>query len=116
MGDTYRAEQAGAMGPNAHAENMTFNQVWNQNSSKIDLPQLASELAALRSEMLKEAKEPEDYAKSAPSHLLKPQPNKMMDPKALEFLSKAGTWALDVATKIRVTIAAAALKESMGIK
>ena len=36
--------------------------------------------------------------------------------KALEYLSKTGKWVLDVATKIGTTVAAAAIKESLGIK
>jgi hypothetical protein len=36
-------------------------------------------------------------------------------PKALEYLSKAGTWALDKATKISVPVATAALKAALGL-
>jgi hypothetical protein len=41
--------QIGAVGPKAHAHDMTFQQVWSQSS--IDLPQLAEELKRLRTAM-----------------------------------------------------------------
>jgi hypothetical protein len=39
MGDTYNTGQAGAVGPKAHAHDMTFQQV--QNQAALDLPRLA---------------------------------------------------------------------------
>lgn len=114
MGDSYSAGQAGAMGPNAHAENMTFNQIWNQSSGKINLPDLAKELGILRAEMLKEAKEPQDYSDIGNLSTAETAAQQGDGPKALQHLAKAGKWALDVATKIGVAVAAAAIKESMG--
>jgi hypothetical protein len=34
MGDKYVVSQAGAVGPEAHAHDMTFNQIWNQVEEK----------------------------------------------------------------------------------
>ena len=49
MGDQYNVSgQAGAVGPNAHAHDMSFQQLWNKASSEIDLSKLASELRELR--------------------------------------------------------------------
>ena len=47
-GDRYSAGQAGAIGPGAHAHHMTFQQIWNQSASEIDLSLLARELSTLR--------------------------------------------------------------------
>jgi hypothetical protein len=59
MGDMYSTGQAGAVGPGAHARDMTFNQIWNQVEGEIDLPRLSEQLALLRQEMNKAATEPE---------------------------------------------------------
>ena len=48
MGDHYQTGQAGAVGPNSRAENNTFQQMWDQRSSDLHLPQLAEELGHLR--------------------------------------------------------------------
>ena len=53
MGDTYQAGQAGAIGPNAHAHDMTLSQTWNRLEGTVDLDQLAEELSKLRQEMKK---------------------------------------------------------------
>ena len=55
MGDQYSAGQAGAMGPHSRASNMTFQQIWQQSQSNIDLETLSDELATLRGAMRKEA-------------------------------------------------------------
>lgn len=52
-GYTFIIGQAGAVGPDAHAHDMTFNQVGDQSAAKIDLPTLARELALLRTALKK---------------------------------------------------------------
>ena len=51
MGDKYKTGQAGAVGPNAHAHDMNFNQIWSEISGSIDTEKLGDELAKLRLEM-----------------------------------------------------------------
>lgn len=113
MGDTYKAGQAGAIGPNAHAHDMTFNQIWNEMQGAIDLTQLANDLSRLRQEMKKEAIEPEQDI--AVSEIAKAeQAAKSGDgPKALQHLKSAGKWAFDVATKIGTSLAVEAIKKTM---
>lgn len=115
MGDKYEIGQAGAVGPGAHAHDMTFNQIWNQVGGDIDLPHLAEELVALRQEMKKEATEPEhDIAIGAIATA--EQMAKTGDgPKTLATLKTAGKWALGVAEKIGVGLAVAAIKSSLGM-
>ena len=49
MGDNYKVSgQAGAVGPNAHAHDMTFNQIVSQMEKSVDLSELAKELSELR--------------------------------------------------------------------
>ncbi len=46
MRDKYDVKgQNGAVGAVAHAHDMTFNQIWNENKTDIDLPALAVELS-----------------------------------------------------------------------
>lgn len=56
MRDVYTAGQAGAMGPNAKAENINFIQVLRDAIGQNSLADLASDLEKLRAAMLTEAK------------------------------------------------------------
>jgi hypothetical protein len=116
MGDDFNISggQQGAVGRNAHAHDMTFNQIWNQNGGSIDLPTLAKDLAILRAELLKEAKEPEHYTAIGAVASAETAAQKGDGPKALEYLKAAGTWTFDVATKVGVSVAAEALKTVIG--
>jgi hypothetical protein len=115
MRDKYTAGQAGAMGPNAHAHDINFNQLWNQLQDSIDLPQLANELSRLRQEMKKEAVAPDndiavsDVAKAE-------QAAKVGDgSKVIEHLRSAGSWALEVGTKVGTELAVKVIKAAIGI-
>lgn len=115
MGDSYSATQVGAMGPGARASNMTFQQVWNQVQGTIDLPQLARELAAIEGVLRSEANEPEHETAIGAIAAAGMAAKQGDGAKTLAYLKKAGSWALDAATKIGTDIAAAAIKSSMGI-
>jgi len=115
MGDKYVTGQAGAVGPNSHAHDMTFSQIWNQVEGTIDLPRLANELGLLRQEMKKEAIEPEQDVAVGAIAAAEQAAKSGNGPKALEFLKSAGKWALDVAEKIGVGVATAAIKSTLGI-
>ena len=114
-GDTFNISggQVGAMGHGAHAHDMTFNQVWNQASQTIDLPALAGELDALRKALRQEATEPEHDVAVANVAMAQKAAKENDGPKAMEYLSTAGKWALDIAAKIGVPIAIEALKSAM---
>jgi len=102
----------GAVGDEAVAHD--FTQVSNQTLGSIDMTALAAELARLRVEARKDAVEPEhDMAVSdiaqAEQAAKEGQPSKVV-----QHLKSAGTWALDVATKIGTSVAVEAIKRSMG--
>jgi uncharacterized protein YjbI with pentapeptide repeats len=112
MGDKYKVEQAGAVGPHAHAHDMTFTQIVNQLEKSVDLSQLAEELSKVRQAMKAEAQEAEhdmavsDVAKAE-------QAAKAKDAsKVVEYLQSAGKWALEIASKIGVPLAIEALKQA----
>ncbi len=115
MGDRYEAGQVGAQGPNAHAHDMTFNQIWQQNKSTLDVGKLAEELSTLRNSMQEEANTAEEFADIGAVASAEIEAQKGDGPKALEALSKAGKWALGAAEKIGVTVATAAIKSTIGI-
>jgi hypothetical protein len=116
MGDQYIVGQAGAVGPGAHAQNMTFTQIGSQIERSIDLSQLADELSKLHQAMKEEATEADhdiavgDVAKAEQAAKAKEAP------KVAEYLKSAGKWALDVATKIGTPLAIEALKQAIIIK
>jgi hypothetical protein len=115
MGDQYNVGQAGAVGPKAHAHDMTFTQMWGQASSSIDLPILASELSRLRSKLKEQATAPEHDVVVGEVALAEAAATKGEGPVVMEHLAKAGKWALEVATKIGVAVATEALRKSLGI-
>jgi hypothetical protein len=115
MGDKYEIKgQVGAVGPGAHAHDMSFNQLWQKASSEIDLIKLAEELEQLRLELRKEATTPEHDASIGEIAAAELAAKDDKGPKALEHLKKAGKWTLVVAEKIGTTVAATALKTALG--
>lgn len=115
MGDIYSAGQVGAQGPNAHADNITFNQIWNQNQDKFDIEILESELSQLRSVLKNEADTPEQLSELGLVANAEIEAKKGNGPKVIEWLSKTGKWTFSVAEKIGVSVASAAIKSSIGL-
>jgi hypothetical protein len=117
MGDTYNVSgQAGAVGPNAHAQDMTFNQIGSRIEQSMDLTALANELEVLRQALKKEATMEEQDIVVADVGKAKKAAEAKDTAKLAEYLKSAGKWAFDVATKIGVSLASEALKHSMGMK
>jgi hypothetical protein len=116
MRDRYTTGQAGAVGPNASAQNMTFNQIWSQVESAIDLPVLAQQLGAVRLEMKKAANdEPEQDLSVAEVAQAEICAKSGDGPGAIEHLRKAGAWALQIATSIGTSVAVSAIKSAIGL-
>ncbi|MER6471076.1 hypothetical protein [Streptomyces collinus] len=114
MGDQYNANgQVGAMGPNAQAHNATFAQVWASQSGSIDLPALASELELLRAAMRREAITPDHDLAVGYVAQAQVEAEGGNGPGALEFLKKAGQWALGLAKQIGVHVAALAISHAI---
>ncbi len=105
--------QAGAIGPNAQAHDMAFNQVWTELEATTDIPKLAMELFQLRQEKRKIAIEPEHDI--AVSEIAKAEQAAKAGngSKTVAHLESAGKWALDIATKIGTSLAVEAIKKSM---
>jgi hypothetical protein len=115
MGDNYSAGQAGAMGPLAHAHDMTFNQISAKHLGHIDMRTLAVELSSLRREMRQAASEPEQDIAVGQVAAAERAAQKGDTSGVLRHLKGAGKWAFDVATKIGVSVASEAIKKSAGL-
>ncbi len=113
--DRYEIGQAGAVGPGAHAKNMTFNQIWNKSSAGIDVQQLARELASLREALGKKATDADHFVALGSLAAAEKAAQIGDGPKALEHLKSAGAWVWDVGTKIGIGVATAAAKGALGI-
>lgn len=115
MGDKYEVGQAGVVGPHGHAHDMTFNQIWQKSADKIDLPELASQLATLRNALHPIASSAEEIAEVGNIASAEQQAKNGNGPKVLEFLAKTGKWSLNIAEKIGVALVAAAIKTALNI-
>jgi hypothetical protein len=116
MGDQYNVSgQAGAVGRDAHAHDMTFTQIWNQLESKVDLAKLTDELARLRQAMDSKANEASDKLATGAVAAAEESARKKDGPKVVEYLKTAGKWALDIAKEIGVPVAEAAIKSALGL-
>ena len=115
MGDQYNVSgQTGAVGPQAHAHDITFTQVWKQFEGRMDLTRLADELRRLRETMERDAAEPEQKLAAGAVAAAEQSARQKDGPKVIEYLKTAGKWAFSVAEKIGVDLAKEALKGSLG--
>jgi hypothetical protein len=116
MGDKYEFHgQAAGVGRNVNIQTVNFNQLWDQSNSSLDLGKLADDLVRLREAMVKEGASAEQVAAVGNVASAEIEARNKRGPSALEYLSKAGKWALDVATGIGVPVAIEALKKSLGM-
>lgn len=105
--------QAGAMGEGAIAKKVTMT--WNGNSHEIDMKALAVELSQLHEKLSDEAQDDEQREVAKKVSEAADEAKQGRVEKAFEYLSRAGAWALKVATDIGVPVAIKALQVAMGI-
>lgn len=107
--------QANIVGDNAHAENTTMVQLSNQNNNGIENTEaLLHELEILRLELKKQATTPEQDIAVGAIAAAEIEIKNGNSEKAKSLLKQAGSWAFDVATKIGIGVATAALKTALG--
>ncbi len=90
-----------------------LNQVLMQNSA--DLVKLAGELEKLRTEMRGRAQDAEHDVATGQIAEAEQCAKEGNQKGVVSHLKKAGAWALDIATKVGVDVAAAAIKASLGL-
>ena len=114
MGDQYNVRgQAGAIGTNAYAHSMNFNQNNAQFEGSLDLVQLAEELSKLRQVMMNKATVAEHSIAIGEVAKAEKAAKEKNASKVMEHLNAAGHWALDIASKIGVPVAVEVLKRSI---
>lgn len=106
--------QVGAVGPEAHAHDMTFQQT-NIDVSDIDAATLAAELDQLREELARTASERDQYSDLVAVSDAAAEAREGKTAEALKKLAAVGKWALDVATKVGVPVATEAIKRATGL-
>lgn len=107
--------QVGAIGHGAHAHDMTFQQVWNQSASQIDLAALVEELETLRQALKVAAKTAEEDASVGEVAAAETAAKKGDGPSTLERLKNAGEWVLKVAVQKGLDVAATAIRTGLGV-
>ena len=107
--------QVGAMGRNAKANDMSLQQVANQNPIGVDMNSLAAELSKLRDAMRSQSTAPEHDMAIGQVAAAENAAKNGDGNAAMDNLKRAGTWTLGIAEKIGVGIATAAIKTSMGL-
>jgi hypothetical protein len=103
------------IGHGAHAHDMTFQQIWNQSGSQIDLPALVKELATLRQALKGEAKTAEEDAAVGEVAAAETAAKKGDGPSVLQRLKSAGEWVLKVAVQKGLDVATSAIKTALGV-
>ncbi|MET7893212.1 hypothetical protein [Streptomyces mirabilis] len=118
MRDKYEVGQAGAVGPNSKAKDVTI-QNFQGSASELDLQRLSSELAdlrrAMRSASEHDDEDPERDVSIAAVAQAQAAASQGDQGKALQHLAKAGRWAWDMANSIGASLAAAVLKTQLGL-
>lgn len=113
-GDTYiNHGQAGAIGANSQASNMSFQQIWHENKENIDLKALSEELFTLRTVMKGQAEDSSQDRSVAEISSAQEAAKTDNGADVIKHLKKAGQWALDVASKIGVSLAAETIKKAL---
>jgi hypothetical protein len=115
MGDQYYANQAGAQGPNALAQNNTFNRVINPLPANTDYARLSEELDQLRQLLVTKASLPEHYKAIGEVAEAETAAKGKDGNKVLSSLKAAGKWVLDAAKDVGTDVLAEVIKKSMGL-
>ncbi len=111
-GDLYMATETRALGKGASADDLSYVNIWNELVSSGDVQRLSAELDTLRKALEGQLKP--DQAQQI--SIAEQEIASGNGAKALQYLKKAGAWALETATKIGTDVAAAAIKQSFGVK
>lgn len=111
MGDRYNVGQAGAVGRNAKAQHMSFQQVWT--TLDIDVDKLADELGQLRA-AIRSAGDSVEHDVAAGQIAAAEQAARSKDGgKALSLLKGTGKWVFEIANRIGASVAADVITAAM---
>ncbi len=114
--NTIQGNFQGTMGDGSQADNLTYNEIGHRIEQSVDMSQLARELSELRQAMSAEATNSAHFIAIGEVAKAEEAASAKDSSKVVESLKGAGKWALDTATKIGVSVASEAIKQSMGVK
>ena len=113
VGDKYQVGQAGAVGRDAKAENVNFQQVWN--SGGFDSDALATELATLRKHLKSSGDSADTDVQVGVLAQAEQAAGAGDGPQAVSILARVSTPVLQTARDIGVAVAAAVIAKAIGI-
>lgn len=111
--DKYEIQQAGAVGPNASAQNNTFNQMNYQVPANIDFDILGEQLSQLRNKLVSTAQSPEHYIAIGEVAQAETASKSKEGNKVVKHLLGAGKWVFDTAKEIGVDVVSELIKKQM---
>lgn len=115
MGNKYENRGVvGAMGENPRADHSNFLQTTGVDFSDKEMSKLVNQLEDLKNALIQDGSTKSLLAAAAVSEA-KESAEAKDGTNLASALRKAGAWAFDIATKIGVTVAAAAIKKSAGL-
>jgi len=115
IGDSYSAVQAGSVGPQSHAHDMTLEQVNAGELGDMNMKALSAELSRLRDSMRASATKVEQDIAVGHVAAAEKAAKEGDKPTVLRHLKNVGKWTLDTATKIGVNLASEAIKKASGL-
>ncbi len=115
MRDVYKVGQAGAVGPGAQANNITFQNSSDTNESIIEMAKLAEELKKLREQMELLSNHSEHVEEIEKIKAAENAANDGDKSKALQTLQHIGTWVLNIAEDIGASLVIAAIKSTLKV-
>ena len=113
--DRYSAEQVAAQGPRASAAHVSFTQSWGEIRDEVDLQNLPAQLAELQNQLKLLASEPEDYDSIGNVARAENAARQNDGPGMLQHLASAGSFALNLGTKVGAELAVALAKAGVGV-
>ena len=109
---------AGAVGQNAQAHNVNiinYQAAWDGLRQQVDLASLVGQLEQLQGELRTRAQTSDDFRSLAEVVSASEAAKANDGSRVLQHLKTAGAWALDVAQKIGVSVAAKAIQSAIGL-
>lgn len=107
--------QAGAIGRQSIGT-VNHQQQWATSASQFDLAQVATELRALKVELMKTAKTATDFQQLSLVAEAEQYAEKQDGPRVMEILSRSGKWLFDFATHVGIDITAKLIAKATGIE
>lgn len=109
----YHAEQVGAQGPGAFANNNNFNQTKNIYKD-LDMESLTKDLERLRLKLKEQATETSHDVAVGQVALAEEAARLGNRPEAVSYLLKTGKWVLDIANQIGTSVITDVIKANLG--